>query len=182
MREGIIIAGSGGQGVMLLGKILAEAAMRENRQVTWLPAYGAEVRGGTAYCMVTISDKGIGSPYIEKADALIIMNGPSWEKFKQRIKNKGLVLVNSSLADKNIEQKNVFILKYPFTELALKLGNIKVANVIALGCYLAKNKIIGLETVLKVIKDMAPRNKKELARINEKALLKGRDLIKLNNG
>lgn len=182
MTERLIIAGAGGQGIMLLGKILAEAAMREGKYVTWLPAYGAEVRGGTAYCMVTISDKGIGSPYVEKADTQIIMNGPSREKFKQRIKNKGLVFVNSSLADKNIEQKNIFILKYPFTELALKLGNIKVANVIALGSYLANNKIIGRETVLKVIKEMAPRDKKELARINEKALLRGWDLIKLNNG
>jgi 2-oxoglutarate ferredoxin oxidoreductase subunit gamma len=97
MMEKIIIAGAGGQGIMLLGRVLAEAAMRENKYVTWLPSYGAEVRGGTAYCMVVISHKEIGSPYIEEADTLIIMNNPSLEKFKDRIKKQGLLILNSSL-------------------------------------------------------------------------------------
>ena len=98
MTEKIIIAGSGGQGVMLLGKILAETAMQENKFVTWLPAYGAEVRGGTSHCMVIISDKEIGSPYVDKADTLIIMNQPSLERFKERRAPQGLLLINSSLA------------------------------------------------------------------------------------
>ena len=91
MIERIIIAGSGGQGVMLLGKVLAEAAMLEGKQVTYLPAYGPEVRGGTSHCMVTISDCQIGSPYISKADTLIILNNPSLERFKGKVKDNGFV-------------------------------------------------------------------------------------------
>jgi 2-oxoglutarate ferredoxin oxidoreductase subunit gamma len=86
MVEKIIIAGAGGQGIMLMGRMLAEAAMREDKFVTWMPSYGAAVRGGTAYCMVTISDEEISSPYIEKADTLIVMNNPSLKKFRNRVK------------------------------------------------------------------------------------------------
>lgn len=177
MREEIIIAGSGGQGIMLLGKVIVEAAMKEGKFITWMPAYGAEVRGGTAYCMVIISDKEIGSPYIDKADTLIIMNKPALEKFTNRIKNKGLLIVNSSLASKDTD-RNLTILQYPFTDIAVKLGNIKVANTVALGCYLAKKKIIDIKNVFGVIEEMAPKDKKDLVEINKQAILSGVKLIK----
>lgn len=174
MQEKVVIAGAGGQGIMLLGKVLATAAMRENRFVTCLPAYGAEVRGGTAHCMVVISDREIGSPYIDKVDSLIIMNEPSLERFKSRIKDKGLLLINSSLAKKNIEiETKSCVLKYPFTDIALKLGNIKVANMVALGCFIAQKKNVSLGSVLKVIEDIAPEDKKDLIEINKKALREG---------
>jgi len=172
MTERIIIAGSGGQGIMLLGKILAEAAMREDKHVTWLPAYGAEVRGGTAHCMVVISDREIGSPYVEQADTIIIMNSPSLEKFQNRIKNNGLLIVNSSLAKRDIGC-NAYALKYPFTDMAIELGNIKVANTLALGCLIAKKKIVNLKTVFEVITNFAPSDKKGLIEVNKKALEKG---------
>lgn len=175
MTERIIIAGSGGQGIMLLGKILAEAAMRENKYVTWLPSYGAEVRGGTAHCAVTISDKEIGSPYVDKADALIIMNQPSLEKFRQRVKKEGLLIINSSLVS-GYADKNPHILKRPFTDIALKFGNIKVANMVALGCFLMQKKIISLKAVEKTISDTAPEGKKGLVEINCKALRDGAGL------
>lgn len=174
MQEKIIIAGSGGQGIMLLGKILAQGAMQENKCVTWLPAYGAEVRGGTAYCMVVISDAPISSPYIDKADTLIAMNGPSLEKFKNRLKNKGLLIVNSSLVRSNIDKTNS--LKYPFTDLAAKLGNIRVANVVALGCFVTHKNIVSKESILKVISEIAPPDKKNLIEINHQALKEGMDL------
>ena len=174
MVEKVIIAGAGGQGIMLLGKVLAEAAMREDKYVTWLPSYGAEVRGGTAHCMVVISDAEIGSPYIEEADALIIMNGPSLDKFKGRIKNKGLLIVNSSLAS-NIKDinKRLNILKYPFTDLAVGLGNIKIANMIALGCFINRKNIVSAKSVSQVIQAIAPEDKKNLIEINQKALSEG---------
>ena len=172
MRENIIIAGSGGQGIMLLGKIIAESAMRENKHVTWLPAYGAEVRGGTAHCTVIISDKEIGSPYIRKADTLIIMNQPSLEKFHGRLVLNGLFILNSSLIE-TARSKNKSFFKYPFTQIAIELGNIKVANMIALGFYIAKKKLINMATVLKVIQDFAPEDKKGLIEINRQALLRG---------
>ena len=177
MVENVIIAGAGGQGIMLLGKVLAEAAMREDKYVTWLPSYGAEVRGGTAHCMVVISDAEIGSPYIEEADGLIIMNGPSLKKFKGRIKNKGLLIVNSSLAG-NMKDINKMpnILKYPFTDLAVGLGNIKIANMIALGCFINRKNIVSAKSVSQVIQAIAPEDKKNLIEINQKALLEGMKL------
>lgn len=174
MEEKIIIAGSGGQGIMLLGKVLAQGAMKENKCVTWLPSYGAEVRGGTAYCMVIIAHTPIGSPFIDKADTLIAMNEPSLEKFKHRVKNKGLLIVNSSLVRGNIDKRSS--LGYPFTDLALRLGNIKVANIVALGCFIAHKNIVSRESIFKVISEIAPPDKKDLIEINHRALEEGMEL------
>jgi 2-oxoglutarate ferredoxin oxidoreductase subunit gamma len=175
MIERIIIAGSGGQGVMLLGKVLAEAAMRQGSQVTYLPAYGAEVRGGTSHCMITISDQQIGSPYVTQADSLIILNNPSLEKFKSKVKTNGLLVINSSLV-KIEKQANVKILQFPFTDIAIRLGNIKVANMVALGSYLAAKKIIKTKNMLEVFKFMAPAGNLKILEINQKALAEGERL------
>ena len=172
MTERIIIAGSGGQGIMLLGKVLAEAAMLENKFVTWLPCYGAEVRGGTAYCMLVISDGQIGSPYVEKADALIVMNQPSFDKFKSRLKAAGLLIVNTSLVQKASGRANA----YPFTDIAERLGNIRVANMVALGVYLEKTKALKIENVFKAMERIAPSGKKGLIEINKTALKEGMKL------
>lgn len=154
---------------MLLGKVLATAAMDENKFVTWLPAYGPEVRGGAAHCIVIISDAEIGSPCVDKADTLIIMNQLSFTKFKNRIKNKGLLILNSSLVENNVG--------YPFTDIATELGNVKVANMVALGTYLAKRKNISLKNALRAMEEIAPPGKKELLAINQQALLKGAGLV-----
>ena len=175
MIERIIIAGSGGQGVMLLGKVLAQAAMLEGKQVTWFPAYGPEVRGGTSHCMVTISDQEIGSPYITQADTLIILNNPSLERFRNKVKNQGLLILNSSLAKIDAQDK-VKILQFPFTDIAIKLGNIKVANMIALGCYAAAKKIIKVKNILKVFKSMAPAGDLKILEVNQQALEEGLEL------
>lgn len=160
---------------MLLGKVLAEAAMQEGKFVTWLPAYGAEMRGGTAHCMLVISDTEIGSPYVDKADTLIIMNRPSLERFKDRIKKKGLLLVNTSLAGQD-DYKDVQPARYPFTDMAIKLGNIRIANMVALGCYLAHKSTVGLRSIFEVMAAMAPKGKEELVEINKKALQEGAKL------
>ena len=173
MTEKIIIAGAGGQGIMLLGKIMAAAAVKEDKYVTWLPAYGAEVRGGAAYCMVVISDREIGSPYIDKADTLIAMNEPSLEKYKNRLKPGGMLIVNSSLVAGKSKIKNREFLSFPFTDIALELGNIKIANMVALGCFLAKRKIISPESVMETIADIAPKDKLGLVKINKQALMRG---------
>jgi len=173
MTEKIIIAGAGGQGIMLLGKVLAEAAMREDKFVTWLPSYGAEVRGGAAYCMVVISDKEIGSPYIDKADTLIVMSAQALEKFKARLKNKGLLIINTSLVPEGAGYKNSAAVKHPFTDIALDLGNIRVANMVALGCYLAARKIVKGKNIFQAIEEIAPADKIGLIEINRQALAKG---------
>lgn len=177
MTAKIIIAGSGGQGIMLLGKVLAMCAMKETKFVTWLPAYGAEVRGGSAHCSVIISNEPIGSPYIGTADILIAMNALSLTKFRARLKAGGLLLVNSSLVDEKIIGKGR-ILALGLTENAATLGNIKTANMIALGALIAATKVVGLKTALGVISEMAPAGKKELITINEQALRQGAELVK----
>lgn len=168
MTERVIIAGSGGQGIMLLGKVLVEAALKEGKFVTWLPAYGPEVRGGAAHCMAVISDDEIGSPYIDKADTLIVMNQPSLSKFKNRIKDNGLIVVNSSLAnlDSSVKAK---VVKGKFTDIAIELGNIKVANMAALGMCLANKRIVAAEDILSVMKKMTPQDKPELLKVNQEA-------------
>jgi len=173
MTESIIIAGSGGQGIMLIGKVLAQAAMDDAKFVTWLPAYGAEVRGGTAHCMVIISDEEIGSPCVEKADVIIAMNQLSFNKFKNQLKGKGILIVNSSLAKVSPEAK---ALKCPFTEIAINLGNIKVANMVALGALLGKKKIVPVKNIVNIIKQMAPADRQELITVNQAALNKGLEL------
>jgi 2-oxoglutarate ferredoxin oxidoreductase subunit gamma len=178
MIESIIIAGSGGQGVMLLGKVLAQASMLEGKYVTWFPAYGPEVRGGTSHCMVTISDQEIGSPYITKADTLIILNRPSLEKFKDMIKARGLLILNSSLAKMDRDTR-LKVLQFPFTDIAVKLGNMKVANMVALGCFAAAKEIVKVENVLKVFKSIAPAGNLKILEVNQKALEEG---YKLNHG
>ncbi len=175
MIEHIIIAGAGGQGVMLLGKVLSVAAMRGEKFVTCLPSYGAEVRGGTAHCSVVISDKEIGSPYVDKADTLIVMNKPSLGRFKSRINKKGLLIINSSLIDNYPDRSNA-VLQYPFTDMAIDIGNIKVANMIALGAFVSHKKTVSLKDVFEAIAEITPSEKKGLIEINKRALEKGAGL------
>lgn len=170
--EKIIIAGSGGQGIMLLGKVLAQAAMNEGFHVTWFPSYGAEVRGGAAYCMVVISGAPIGSPYVETADTLIIMNGISFEKFPERLRKSGLVLINASFVPRIPPRAGFYA--YPFTGEAASLGDVRTANMIALGSYLAlRTGLVGMDTVEAVIEQIAPAEKKNLVRINQEAVRRG---------
>lgn len=160
---------------MLLGKVLAEAAMREDKFVTWLPSYGAEVRGGTAHCMVVISDKEIGSPYIDKADTLIIMNKPSLAKFEKRVRPGGLRIVNSSLSGEDLKKTDNLI-NQPFTGVAEQLGNIKIANMVALGCYIGHRKIIEPGIIKQVMAEIAPKDKQSLVEINQQAFFAGMKL------
>lgn len=178
MTEKLIIAGAGGQGVMLMGKILAEAAMHQYKYVTWFPAYGAEVRGGTAYCMVVISDEEIGSVFVDTADTLIIMNNPSFQKFESKLKDNGLIVVNESLVDVKGKNNRYELLLGKFSDLAVELSNPKVANVIALGFYIGKKKILKEKLILDTIDSMAPKGRKDLADINKQAFLKAIELVK----
>lgn len=171
-QEEIICAGFGGQGIMLLGKFMAYGAMKKGLNTTWLPSYGAEVRGGTAHSMVVISEDEIASPVISVCDTAIIMNGPSLDKFLSKIKPNGMLILNSSLAGDGIKRKDITVLKIPMTEIAHKLGNPKVANMIALGAYMKKRKMFSKNTIISGIKIAFPGNKK-LIEINKKALEEG---------
>ena len=170
MYEEIILSGFGGQGLMLLGKVIAQSALIENKHVSWLPSYGAEVRSGTAHCMVVISDKEIGSCFVDSPTIAILLNEPSLRKFKHRIEKGGLMILNSSLVNTIPKRKDIKIVKLPLTEIAINLGNVKTANMIALGVMLAKTKLVKLDSISKTFKDIFA---KKLCDINKKAFQKG---------
>jgi Pyruvate/2-oxoacid:ferredoxin oxidoreductase gamma subunit len=170
------IAGFGGQGILFMGVALAEAGMRAGRQVSWLPSYGPEMRGGTANCHVIISDKPIGSPLVSETDVLIAMNRPSLEKFQPEVRQDGLILYDSSLIAGVALRDDVQATAVPATELADKIGNAKVANVVMLGAYLALSNLLPDETILGAINEKA-HSRPGLAEFNTKALHAGKEYV-----
>ena len=168
----IFFAGFGGQGIMFMGKLLAQAGLMAGKQVTWMPSYGAEVRGGTAYSMTKISDKPIASPIVTHPDVLIAMNQPSLLKYKGRLKSKGLLISNRSLIDDPPKRKNIKIVNIPLTAMASKLGDTKCANMIAMGAFLKKTKAVSMKDAVSALKEML-KGREELFPLNKKALEKG---------
>ena len=161
MKEEIIFAGFGGQGIMLMGKALSYAAMNNGKHVTWMPSYGAEVRGGTAHSMVIISDEIIASPVVKEPSMCIVMNRPSLQKFETKVKKNGFLIVNKSLIDIDAERKDIDILNIPATSMASELGNLKVANMVMLGALLvsifySQYKNPSLRSCVKPIKESGP--------------------------
>lgn len=149
----IQFAGFGGQGILLMGNILTQAAMEEGKEVLWVPSYGPEMRGGTAYCTVIISDQFIGSPVVKHPSHLIAMNLPSLEKFKDAVKPGGVILVNESMIPATSGRDDVDEVRVPIVELAKEAGNVKTANIVALAAFVEKTKVVKMETLVKVIKD-----------------------------
>lgn len=151
MQSEVMFAGFGGQGILLSGKILAHAAMEEGCEVAWVPSYGPEMRGGTAYCTVVISDRPIGSPIIKNPMHLVAMNRPSLEKFAPVVKPKGIILINSSLIPVEAGRDDCDVLKVPAVDLAKSLGNAKAANIVAISAFVARSKIVAMETLKRCI-------------------------------
>jgi 2-oxoisovalerate ferredoxin oxidoreductase beta subunit len=167
----IKIAGFGGQGLLFLGRLLAEAGMRQGYHVSWLPSYGPEMRGGTANCHVNISTEPIGSPLVSDATVLIAMNKPSLEKFQADVVSGGVVIYDSSLIDKSPERDDVEVIALPATAMADQLGNAKIANMVALGAYLGVTGLLDRELVCGVIKAMTKNP--TVAELNLKAVEAG---------
>lgn len=177
MREEAIFAGFGGQGIMVMGKLLAWAAMREGFKVSWMPSYGAEVRGGTAHSMVVVSDDMIPSPVVSAPSACVVMNRPSRDRFEELTKPNGTLVMNTTLIDKQITRNDINILKIPLTEIATKLGNVRCANMIALGALNAALKIVSLKALMESLKEVIPPYRHSLLPINEEALREGAKLV-----
>ena len=178
MLERIIISGFGGQGVMLMGRLLAYAGMLEGKNVAWMPSYGPEMRGGTANCTVLISEEEIGSPIVSHPKTLIAMNQPSLDKFEPNVNEDGLIILNDSLIDREVSRNDVNVIKIPADDIADKLGNSRAANMVVLGAYVEKSGIVKLETIFKALeKALAGRNKK-LLELNKEALKQGAELVK----
>lgn len=173
MLEEVVIAGFGGQGVVFCGTFLCYAAMLQGKEVSGIPSYGAEMRGGTANYSVVIGGEEIASPLVFNPTSAIIMNQPSLDKFEPKMKPGGLIILNSSLVTREIGRTDLRVVKIPATSLANELGNVRVANMVALGAYLSKSEGVLLESAVKALSLALPKDKQKLLAINEKALRKG---------
>jgi len=172
----IIIAGFGGQGVLSLGLIIAYAAMKEEKEVSWMPSYGPEMRGGTANCIVIVSDSRISSPIVTNFDSAIVLNQPSIDKFANRVKAGGLLLCEQSGIVNPSSRTDIEILNVSAAEEAQKLQKKQVANMVVLGAFLARRPIVSMQNVLKALKEVLPERHHHLLPLNEKALNVGRQL------
>ncbi len=175
MQNDVIMAGFGGQGVLLIGKMLAYAGMHAGKEVSWMPSYGPEMRGGTANCTVVISDRPVGSPVIQCPRAVLAMNLPSLDKFESALKPGGLLLVNTSLINREPKRSDVRVVKVPANDIANELKNPKGANMVALGAYLGATEAVPLEEMEKLIRETFA-SKPAVVESNIQALRRGYEL------
>jgi 2-oxoglutarate ferredoxin oxidoreductase subunit gamma len=175
MTKKMVFSGFGGQGILTLGEVVATIAMKKGKEVTWMPSYGAEMRGGTANCAVITSDSMIGSPIVlSNIDILCAMNRPSIDKFLPRVKSGGLVLVNSSIVTDKIDRSDVDILEIDASNIASKVGNIRVANMVMLAGFLKKTDMFTLEDIIEVLEQrFAGARSAALVPLNIEAIKQG---------
>jgi 2-oxoglutarate ferredoxin oxidoreductase subunit gamma len=160
MQNEVMFAGFGGQGILLSAKILAHAAMEEGREVVWIPSYGPEMRGGTAYCMVIMSDRPIGSPIVKNPRHLVAMNRPSLEKFSPVVQAGGVVLINSTLIPVRSGRGDVDELAIPVNDLAVAAGSVRCANIVALAAFVARSGVVALDTLRAAVEKEFERKRK----------------------
>jgi 2-oxoglutarate ferredoxin oxidoreductase subunit gamma len=172
MHTEIVLAGFGGQGVLLIGKLLAYAGMRAGREVTWLPAYGPEMRGGTCNCTVVLSDRPIGSPISKSPHGLIALNLPSLDKFEDAVRPGGIITVNTSLINRLPRRTDLTVVAVPANEVAIECGNAKAANMVALGAYLGASGVAALEQIKAIVAESFA-TKPALVTVNHEALSRG---------
>jgi len=178
MQNETIIAGFGGQGVLFTGKVLAYAGLEDGREVTWLPSYGPEMRGGTANCTVVISDEEIGSAQVMNPRAAIVMNQPSLDKYEALVAPGGYLVVNTSMVNRKASRTDISVIEIPGTELSEELGDKRLANIVMLGGLAAKADFLNLKSIEKGIEKSLSKDKKNLLNMNIKALQKGADYLK----
>ena len=173
MYQGIIMSGFGGQGVVSGGIMLAYAGMVDGKNVTFFPAYGAEMRGGTANCSVVISSDPVASPVVGTPDSILIMNEPSLARFEPALKQGGLLFLNTSLVASRPSRTDITVIEVPANDIAEELGNIKTANMVMLGAYAAKTGAVKIETLKNNIKKVYIRASDNMVAINGKAIDRG---------
>ncbi|MBQ4256724.1 MAG: 2-oxoacid:acceptor oxidoreductase family protein [Oscillospiraceae bacterium] len=175
MTSEIQLAGFGGQGILFAGKVLAYCGMLDGREVSWLPSYGPEMRGGTCNCSVTLSDEPIGSPTVYNPDILIVMNEPSFVKYINEVKPGGCAFVNTTLVDSVSDRKDIDIYNIPATAMAEENGLTGGANIIMIGMLIKKTGIISMDGIESTIRKMVPPKKAQLIENNMKAIRMGYD-------
>lgn len=171
--EELVVAGFGGQGVLSLGMTLAYAGMLENKEISWMPSYGPEMRGGTANCITILSEKKISSPIISQFDTAIVLNQPSMDKFAPRLKPGGLLLYESGNIFKPSDRTDIDIVGIPASTEALLMKNSKIMNMIILGAYLQLKPVVKIDSILEALKKVLPEKYHHLLPINRAALEKG---------
>lgn len=176
MHQDVMIAGFGGQGVLLTGKLLAYAGMIEGRHVTWFPSYGAEIRGGTANCTVIISSDEIGSPIVQNPSAMMIFNDASFKKFEKRIKANGQLFLNTSLVHERPSRSDITRIEVEANDIADGLGDIRISNMVMLGAYLKKTGVVSLESVIAALQQALPARRHSLIPLNVSALQRGAEI------
>ncbi|UCG34425.1 MAG: 2-oxoacid:acceptor oxidoreductase family protein [Phycisphaerales bacterium] len=177
MQTEVIMSGFGGQGLMMIGKLLAYAGLEEGKSVTWLPSYGPEMRGGTANCTVVIGDKPIGSPLITTPRAAIVMNRPSLERFAPMLRKGGLLVIDSTLITVNSDRTDIRAFRIPADDIAQELGSRRSANLVMLGAYIGLEEVVSHKTLLKAI-EKTFASKKQFLEVNRKTFTKGYQLAK----
>ena len=175
MYQDVIIAGFGGQGVLLIGNVLAQAAMQAGQNVTFMPVYGVEMRGGTANCTVVVSDDEIGSPVIQSPQSVIVMNQPSLVKFQPRLRSDGVLVANTSMIEARqiSRESGHIVIPIPANEIADELGTAKMANIVALGAWVQATAALPLQSVQDVVASLFASKGKKLIQANDQALLRG---------
>jgi 2-oxoglutarate ferredoxin oxidoreductase subunit gamma len=173
MQEEYLFSGFGGQGVMFGGQLLAYTAMAEGLNVTWIPSYGPEMRGGTAHCFVVISDRPIGSPIVKHPKTAVVFNIPSFEEYEPIVAPGGLLVVNTSLIEARSERTDIDILDVPATEIASELGSLRVANLVLLGAVLATRPVLPIDALKQVLDEHIPPHRRNLLPINYEAIDRG---------
>jgi 2-oxoglutarate ferredoxin oxidoreductase subunit gamma len=176
MTHELLIAGFGGQGVLSMGMTLSYAGMVAGKEVTWMPSYGPEMRGGTANCTVIISDAPISSPIVSKFDTIIVLNQPSLDKFERSVKHDGLILFDATSIITPPTRTDVHVLPIHASEEAVQLKNTKVLNMIMLGAFLARVPVVDIESILQALRKVLPERYHHLLPINERALRRGLEL------
>jgi 2-oxoglutarate ferredoxin oxidoreductase subunit gamma len=176
MQEEIILSGFGGQGALFAGMVLAYAGMDSSKNITWIPSYGPEMRGGTAHVTVIISDQEIGSPVVRRPSAAIVLNNPSMEKYEPLVKEGGTLVYNSSLIADVRQRSDIRYVSVPANEIAIDLGNVKMANMVLLGALVAATQTLPLATVIQALRDHLPESKHKLLEPNVQALWRGAEL------
>jgi 2-oxoglutarate ferredoxin oxidoreductase subunit gamma len=170
-------AGSGGQGVLMMGYILSQSVMRDGKYVTYLPSYGAEVRGGTANCTVSVSDEEIASPVASSPDYAVVLNKPSMVKYQELIKKGGLMVINSSLIDAPPSRDDIEVLEVPANEIALELKNERTMNMIMLGAFVAKTGITTRDSIMNSLAHVLKGKKASVIELNRKGMARGAEYI-----
>lgn len=179
MKEEIIIAGFGGQGVLSMGKILAYSAIMQDMEVTWMPSYGPEMRGGTANVCVIISDRKIGSPILTKYDTAIILNQQSMDKFENSVKPGGLLLYDPSGITRHLSRTDITICRIDAIDVAAKVGNSKVYNMAVMGAYLKMKPVVNMENVGKGLAKCIPARYSDLISLNKTAIEEGMKAVEV---